>query len=72
MWFDGGSGPDASAIRPLLREIAPRALVHNDVSFTDAGSIRWMGNERGMVRNRQSVTAWVERCAIGGACSFLD
>ena len=47
VWFDGGTGPDADEIGPLLKEIAPHALCHNDVPFNDAGAIRWMGNEEG-------------------------
>lgn len=40
----------ASAIAPVVREAAPKAVCHSCYSnFTEAGSIRWMGNEAGMM-----------------------
>ena len=50
IWFDGGTGPSASEIGPVVGEAAPNAVCHSCWSnFTKAGSVRWMGNEEGMM-----------------------
>ena len=50
IWFDGGTGSSASAIAPVVHEVAPKAVCHSCYdNFTEAGSIRWMGNEEGMM-----------------------
>jgi hypothetical protein len=50
VWFDGGTGPSASAIQPVLLDAAPDAVCHSCFpNFTKAGSVRWMGNEEGMM-----------------------
>jgi hypothetical protein len=50
IWFDGGTGPSASAISPIVHANAPNAVCHSCYdNFTDAGSVRWMGNEEGMM-----------------------
>ena len=50
MWFDGGTGPSAPAIGPVVRAAAPNAVCHSCHSnFTRAGAVRWMGNEEGVM-----------------------
>ena len=50
IWFDGGTGPSADAIGPVVHDSAPDAVCHSCYdNFTRAGSVRWMGNEEGMM-----------------------
>ena len=44
----GGTGPSAVDIGPTVHAAAPNAVCHScESNFTDAGGIRWMGNEEG-------------------------
>ena len=50
VWFDGGTGLSAGAIGPTIMDAAPNAVCHSCYSnFTKAGSVRWMGNENGVM-----------------------
>jgi hypothetical protein len=50
IWLDGGPGPYASVIGPSLRLVAPNAVCHSCLpEFTQAGTVRWMGNENGIM-----------------------
>ena len=50
IWFDGGTGPSAAEIGPVVLDAAPGAVCHSCYSnFTKGGSVRWMGNEEGMM-----------------------
>ena len=50
VWFDGGTGSSARAVSETIMANAPNAVCHSCYSnFTKGGSVRWMGNENGVM-----------------------
>ena len=50
IWFDGGTGVNTAAISPTVMRVAPGAVCHScEPNFTDGGTVRWMGNEAGVM-----------------------
>ena len=50
IWFDGGTGPNVAAISQTVMKVAPGAVCHSCyANFSTAGTVRWMGNENGVM-----------------------
>eukprot|EP00041_Stephanoeca_diplocostata_P031425 m.978381 g.978381 ORF g.978381 m.978381 type:complete len:539 (+) comp23956_c1_seq20:62-1678(+) len=63
IWFDGGTGPSASVVGPVVHEVVPNAVCHScDPNFTAAGAVRWMGNEEG----RMPLPSWGSGATANG------